>query len=363
MSAAMLRRLSPDEQDRALPLLAGREHLLLLEAVIAGTAPGYVCVDDPAQPRALFASGPEGHYLVGDPGEGSFTRELAAHIRYELLPRAREEGWASFVLYHEPEWAQALDELFPGQLLVRNCQRFFVHISPPPDWRAALPQGVTALPIDRELLARDDLANMQWLQDFGAGDYGSLDAFLAHGFGMCLVQKGAVVSCCTTDCVLDQRAEIGISTMPDHRRKGYGAAVAAATVEEARRRGITHVGWHCFAQNLASAATALRAGFVEHYSHAVVSLWLNPVDGLLVNGNLALMAGDYAAAAEFYRSGLALWAETRDAERSAVLAERAYQARYRYQAACAAALAGDAAMALNELEAAWAYGIMRQAAV
>jgi GNAT superfamily N-acetyltransferase len=363
MTKATLHRLSADDQARALPLLEGRDHLLLLEAVIAGTAPGYVCVDDPSQPRALFASGPEGHYLVGDPGDGSFTSALAAHIQGELLPKAREQGWASFVLYHEPEWALAMEELFPGQVLVRNCQRYFCHQSPLPDWRAALPQGVTALPIDRDLLDRDDLGNIQWLRDFCEGDYASPDAFLAHGFGMCLVQEGEIVSWCTTDCVVGRRAEIGITTASDHRRKGYGTAAAAATVEEARRRGITHVGWHCFQQNLASAATALRAGFVEQYSHAVVSLWLNPVDGLLVNGNLALMAGDYAAAAELYRAGLALWAETRDVDKSAVLAERAYQARYRYQAACAAALAGDAAMALDELETAWAYGVMRQAAV
>ncbi len=363
MTGATLHRLSAGEQSRALPLLEGRQHLLLLSAVIAGSAPGYVCVDDPVHPRALFASGPEGHYLVGDPGDGAFTRALADHLQGELLPRAREQQWACFVLSHEPEWAQAMDELFPGQVLVRNSQRYFSHGGPLPDWRAALEDGVTAAPITGELLARDDLGNIQWLRRFCQGDYASLEDFYAHGFGTCLVRDGVALSWCTTDCVVGDQAEIGITTAPEHRRKGYGAAVAAATVEEARRRGIRHIGWHCFQQNLASAATALRVGFVERYSHAVVSLWLNPVDGLLVNGNLALLAGDYGRAAELYRAGLALWAETRERERSAVLAEPAYQAHHRYQAACAAALAGDAAMALEELEAAWAYGIMRQAAV
>ena len=359
----MFQRLQPADHHRALPLLEGHDHLLLLEAVLAGMAPGYVCVDDPARPRALFASGPEGHYVLGDPETDGFRDALASYIRDELLPGARADGWASFNLYHEPEWEQAVGELLPDQVLVRNSQRYFQFQGSLRDWRATLPDGVVAVPIDAALLARDDLGNVAWLRDFCEGDYASLEAFLAEGFGMCLVGDGEALSWCTTDCVVGQRAEIGITTAPEHRRKGYGAAVAAANIEEAQRRGIRQVGWHCFQQNLASAATAVGAGFVELYSHAVVSLWLNPVDGLLVNGNLALMAGDYATAAEHYRAGLALWADTRELQRSAVLAERAYQARYRYQAACAAALAGDTAMALDELEEAWTYGIMRQASV
>jgi GNAT superfamily N-acetyltransferase len=356
----MFQRLEPADHPRALPLLEGLDHLLLLEAVLAGTAPGYVYVDDPARPRVLFASGPEGHYLLGDPEAHAFRDGLARYIRDELLPRARDAGWTEITLYYEPAWAEYVEALLPKQPLVYSRQRYFQFGERLPDWRATLPEGVAAKPIDAALLGREDLQNREWVVEYATSDYASEDAFLANGFGTCFVQDGAALSWCTTDCVVGDRAEVGIATMPQLRRRGLGGAVAAATVEEALRRGISQIGWHCWEQNLASAATALKAGFVEQYSHEAVFLWLNPVDGLLVRGNLALMAGEHAAAAEHYRQAFGLWGETREQATPTLLKTWAAQATYRYQAACAAALAGDVDGSREQLEAAWAYGGYRQ---
>ena len=356
----MFQRLEIADHKRALPLLEGRDHLLLLEAVLSGTAPGYAYVDDSARPRALFASGPEGHYLLGDPEADGFSDALANYIRDELLPGARDKDWAEITLYYEPAWANCIEALLPKQPLVFSRQRYFQFGGRLPDWRATLPDDIVATSIDAALLAREDLRNRKWMEDFCTSDYADLDAFVTYGFGMCLVQDNAVLSWCTSDCVVGNRAEVGIATMPQQRRQGYGGAVAAATIEEAQRRGISEIGWHCWEQNLASAATALKAGFVERYSHEAVFLWLNPVDSLLVRANLSLMAGDHAAASESYRQAFELWTATREEATPTLLATRASQATYRYQAACAAALAGDVDGSREQLEAAWAYGGYRQ---
>jgi RimJ/RimL family protein N-acetyltransferase len=356
----MLHRLKPEECNRVLPLLEGLDHLLLLQAVLAGTAPGYVCADDPYRPRALFASGPEGHYLLGDPDADGFRDALAGYIRDELLPGARTRGWAEVTLYYEPAWAEHIEALLPRQPLVYSRQRYFQWQGPLPDWRATLPDDVVATPIDAALLAREDLRNREWVVEFATSDYADEEAFLAHGSGMCLVRDNAALSWCTTDCIVDSRAEVGIATMPHLRRQGLGGAVAVAAVEMLQGRGISGIGWHCWEQNLASAATARKAGFVEQYSHEAVFLWLNPVDGILVRGNLALMAGEHAAAADHYQQAFALWAETREEATPTLLKTWAAQATYRYQAACAAALAGDVDGSREQLEAAWSYGGYRQ---
>ncbi|MHB1317102.1 MAG: hypothetical protein ACYCYF_00620, partial [Anaerolineae bacterium] len=108
----MLQRLSPEEAPVALPLLEGKEHLLLLEAVIAGTAPGYVMVDDLARPQALFAQGPEGHYLLGNPNVPGFYDALKQHVLSDVLSQAHSGNWWYVTLYYEPGWRRVITWLF-----------------------------------------------------------------------------------------------------------------------------------------------------------------------------------------------------------------------------------------------------------
>lgn len=84
---------------------------------------------------------------------------------------------------------------------------------------------------------------------------------MRDGFGAAAVADGAVVSWSLADCVLGDRAEIGIHTAPAHRRRGLAAAVAARAVTVARARRIREVGWHCNEDNFGSRRTAESVGF------------------------------------------------------------------------------------------------------
>jgi hypothetical protein len=96
--------------------------------------------------------------------------------------------------------------------------------------------------------------------------------------------------------------------------------------------------------------------------HHAIHIWLNPVDGLLVNGNLALMRYQFAEAAAFYEQALAgeeaLAGET---QRPYLLQPPRAEMTYRFKTTCARALAGEQDAALAELEKALEAGTDRWA--
>jgi RimJ/RimL family protein N-acetyltransferase len=59
---------------------------------------------------------------------------------------------------------------------------------------------------------------------------------------------------------LGDRCEVGIETAPEYRRRGLATLVASAMLKHAADVGIKRVGWHCWADNAASVATAERLG-------------------------------------------------------------------------------------------------------
>jgi RimJ/RimL family protein N-acetyltransferase len=97
---------------------------------------------------------------------------------------------------------------------------------------------------------------------------GDLDILLAHTpAGICATDDrcphmAAPLSVGNlADCIVAGRAEIGIETAPEHRRRGLATQVTAAAVAMAFDRGLTEVGWHCNDDNTGSYRTAESVGF------------------------------------------------------------------------------------------------------
>ena len=69
-----------------------------------------------------------------------------------------------------------------------------------------------------------------------------------------------------------ERCEIGIATAEKHQRKGLATLATRLCLAEAHRRGYQRVGWDCWTQNEASAATARKAGFtfIEEYPAVII---------------------------------------------------------------------------------------------
>jgi hypothetical protein len=99
-------------------------------------------------------------------------------------------------------------------------------------------------------------------------------------------------------------------------------------------------------------------GFKEMMHHQATIVWLRRVDGLLVNGNQALMRRQYERAAEHYDQAFGL--REGAGEPSYLMADPIDQRVYLYNAACAQALAGHPASAQRLLDKALDMGTFRQ---
>ena len=124
--------------------------------------------------------------------------------------------------------------------------------------------------IDADLLARPGLDVPDHVASWMRSNWGSAEAFFAHGFGFATLHEEAIVSWSLADCVSRGQAEIGIHTRPEYRRRGLATITAAAAVDYALGRGLAAVGWHCNADNHGSIGVAEAVGFTleRRYSHA-----------------------------------------------------------------------------------------------
>ncbi len=348
----MLQRLEPAEYHITLPILASVEHALIAQAVAEGTIPGWVAVDSREQPRTVLISAPAAEYVIGDYGNSAFNQSLVSLITEEIIPQGRQKGWAVFNLHYWPDgWAQLLDDVFADTVVVKNYQRYFKFAKRRIQWQGMVPPGFTLRQIDGALLEQQGLENVARIRGSAEDDFGSVEAFLQRGFGFCLLHGDVVASWCTSDAVSGNRCELGIHTDRRYRRRRLATIAVAATVDYCLTHGLTEIGWHCWSQNLPSVAVAEKVGFEEVTCHQAIHIWLNPIDGLLVNGNLALMRYQFAEAAGFYEQAFAeTGALAAQAQLPYLLQRPGAEMAYHFKAACARALAGEWGVAMEELE-------------
>lgn len=255
----MIHELERANYERVRPLFEPLRFHLASAAVLDGESPGWVYVDDLAQPRTAFMLSPEGSYLAGDPDNGAFNRALHKAIFSRQIIR-ENIGYIGLVV-HPEQWEEVLPTMFEPHIPVEELRRHYVCQALGYDWGAHVPEGYAVRPIDRGLLENPRLIIPDHVTGWMAHNWGSTDRFLEEGFGCVSLAGDEVVSWSLADCVSGDECEIGIRTAPAHRTRGLASVTSAAAVELALARGFSMVGWHCSADNLGSIRTAERVGF------------------------------------------------------------------------------------------------------
>ncbi len=243
--------LNPSGYRRVMPLFDAYQHMRpVIYAVLEGTQPGLILVDDPAEPASALLWGDFLH-LAGDPHNPAFNAAFVERLQQEALPKiehnlifAAPEGWHAVLLdLLEPLGVQQLAR----SVFAFDADRFEQRL---PTLRRPLPEGFTLQPLDEETAPEIGGIAQLW---------GSVEKFLAHGWGYCVRRGDEFVSGCQTVFVGDGKAEIGVGTREPYRRRGFARAAACATLEESLRRGILPE-WGCL-YNPASGALGRSLGF------------------------------------------------------------------------------------------------------
>lgn len=246
------------------------DHNLVLGSILAGKTPASIYVDDPQHPKAAFTWFKYRAFLAGNPSSSNFVFGLANLLKDELIPRAQRLGIDACILdFGEPDWVNALSQLFPGLQPIQALRQFYVCCSLPVSAAPQLPDGFNLLPVDAVLLARTDLKRITELKEETCSERLSVEDFLAHSFGYCIIYQDELVCWCLSEYNTGDRCEVGVATAEPYQRHGLATIATRALLEHAFRSGYSQVGWHCWSRNEPSGTLARKAGFVLEKEHIV----------------------------------------------------------------------------------------------
>jgi hypothetical protein len=283
----MLHCLPAARHGTAAPLFADLDEHLVLASIFAGKSPAEVYVDDPLSPGAGFTWFKHRAFLGGTPKNRSFLEELRDLLNDRLIPAALAAGVEAMLLdFNDPAWQPVLADLLPDHTPILAKRQYFTCTLDAPEHLPysgpeLLPPGFEALPVDAALLARAELAYIDLLRGETCSERTSVEDFLAHSFGMCLVCSGELAAWCLSEYNINGRCEVGVATMEAYQRRGLGALVTRRFLAQAQAAGYRQVGWHCWARNEASSALARRVGLQlqkEHSVHLYLLSYLREAD-------------------------------------------------------------------------------------
>lgn len=267
--------LEPNRYDPVRPLFAGLNDQLAVSAILNGSAPARVYVDDLVCPTAAFTWTGYRFFLAGSAENAGFN-EAIRHLFAEIIyPEACAQGWVMFELKHTPEaWTDVITGVILRDKAPVLAQRhYYVFRALRHDWRRLLPEGYRLVFIDADLLAQTHIRHLDALKEELCSERPSVDDFLARSFGVVALYGAELAGWCTSEYNVGDRCEVGIGTLEPHQRRGLATALGSAFVAHALAQGITHVGWHCWAANRASIATALKIGYEKAAEYTTFIAW------------------------------------------------------------------------------------------
>jgi GNAT superfamily N-acetyltransferase len=241
---------------------------LAVTSVLAGTLPGRVFVDDPSRPAAAILI-PANHCLIFVGGVPS-AYLLADVINLLYKPSLAQRYWF-MVHYPSNDWEPTIEHVLQGlgrTASLRYCYRLAELSLPllPP-----LKDTILVTPIDQALVQDPSVVNRDLLIDEIHSESPSLEYFFRHHFGFCALDGRQLVGWCLAEYQYQSRYELGIGTIEAYQRQGIATHVASAVIQRAFAEGATEIGWHCWASNTPSIATALKLGFRKVRDEPVIA--------------------------------------------------------------------------------------------
>ncbi|MDE3088662.1 MAG: GNAT family N-acetyltransferase [Chloroflexota bacterium] len=271
--------LGPSEYAQAKPLVQAMEYHLAIAAIFDRTAPAKIYVDHPTHPHAALISTRRRFYLAGSEDDDEFNAAVGRLFAEIIFPQARQAGEPLLVLYYAPDrWEKVINARWKDKFPNKRQRQYYTFDHLKNDWRTMLPKDYSLRCIDQALVDTQHLKNLDRLTSEMRAERASAEDFLRAGFGVCLIHGDEVAGWCLSEYNCAGSCEVGIETIEAYQKRGFATLMASALIEQALSRGISRIGWDCYADNAPSVATARRVGFRKVDDYFVYVAWLNAND-------------------------------------------------------------------------------------
>jgi RimJ/RimL family protein N-acetyltransferase len=267
------------------PLLMkyGFENHPIIQAIVQRFNRGKIYADQLEQPKTvLIWAFHELFFLIGDDTNEGFNRSLPNLIREKIAPVAATIQEDSFQLevYPECTWRHRIEMLLATFSLNRYYRWSFRFDSEQYLYKVRnhihTPHGYELRSIDRSVLEKDQ---EQTIAHEILKFWSSIDAFLRHGLGYCVLYQGTVVTTCLSVFACDEHYEIGINTYDkQHRGKGLATLAARAFIEACLAKQMTPH-WSTESFRLDSIAIAEKLGFEKQNLYRCYYFLFKSIDG------------------------------------------------------------------------------------
>lgn len=302
----MIIKIKPSEYEITRAVLQQLDIHLAIAALLEGTSPGEIFVDDMSNPGSVFAWTMNRFFLVGKTDNHKFNDGVKTLFQERIYPQAREKELEGFTLFYTPhKWGNVIkDVILKDKNPIEDLRHYYALNLVGRNWQMTIPEGFTIMPVDEALLSRDDLRNLEELVEEMQSERPSMKDFLDKSFGFCMIHGDELVAWCLSEYNSGKRCEVGIGTRQGFKRRGLATITGTAAAERAHALGITEIGWHCYARNQASIATALKLGYRKVCEYPNYWAIFDESINLAVNGNASFDRQNYAEAIEWYLKSL-----------------------------------------------------------
>jgi len=258
--------LEPDNYARVHSLFEEMTCHLAVLTVLAGILPGRIYVDDPASPGAAILI-PSNQHRVYVSGE--HAQSMLGDVIHMLFKQSLAESYEFLLYYASNTGKQTLEQLLKKHETFSGWRQFYRLREPSSPGSKPLPENITIGLIDETMFVDSTLVNSQLLLEEIHTESPSLEHFFLQNFGFCAQDGHKLVAWCLAEYHYQGRYELGIETIEAYQRKGIATHLASAVIRQAFAGGATEIGWHCWATNTPSIATALKLGFEKVLDYPV----------------------------------------------------------------------------------------------
>ncbi|MFW9923571.1 MAG: GNAT family N-acetyltransferase, partial [Candidatus Thorarchaeota archaeon] len=218
-----------------------------------------VYVDDQKDPQIALLHNHVMQIISGNPNANEFPELLNLLPNVAVIQHPKDDLWNEKIIDHFKEkvnWQHRTK--FSSEDLDLNHIRSL---------KENIPQGYSVVKLTEEIIRKFNPHLVQQYEMF----YGSIDNFIAKGFGFCaLSESGELASLCTcANPMFNNEFEIDIVTDQNHRRKGLATITAAYLIEYSLLNGLVP---HWDAANEISTNLALKLGYTkpEYYQAPLI---------------------------------------------------------------------------------------------